>query len=163
MKGLFSALLLMVAVAGCAPAPEAPDAPAALTPEDEAAIRALIGQWDASWSDGDPTTTAPLYADDYVEMRVNAVVGREAAQEMISGFWDDYTYSDVTSTVMRIDGQGDLAYAWTEINNHYTAADGEPRIQRGNVLWVVKREDSGQWRFAAGGFQAASAPDTLGT
>jgi uncharacterized protein (TIGR02246 family) len=159
MKKLCPALCLTVAVVGCAPAPDAPDA---LTAEDEAAIRSLISDWDASWTDGDPTTTAPLYADDYVEMRATAVVGREAAQEMISGFWESITYSDVSSTVMRLQGLGDLAYAWTEIDNRYTTEDGERRIQRGNVLWVLKKDASGHWRFAAGGFQAASSPDTTG-
>jgi uncharacterized protein (TIGR02246 family) len=159
MKKLCPALYLTVAVIGCAPAPDAPDA---LTAEDEAAIRTLISDWDASWTDGDPLTTAPLYADDYVETRVTAVVGRDAAQEMISGFWENFAYSDVSSTVMRVEGRGDLAYAWTEIENRYTTGDGERRIQRGNVLSVLRKDASGDWRFAAAGWQAASSPDTTG-
>jgi uncharacterized protein (TIGR02246 family) len=162
MKRLCPALCLAVATIGCAPAPATTDAPAALTAEDEAAIRSLISEWDASWTDGDPTTTAPLYADDYVEMRAAAVVGREAAQEMISGFWDNYTYSDVSSTVMRLEGSGDLAYAWTEMDNRYTTGEGERRIQRGNVLWALTKDASGDWRVTAAGFQAASSPDTTG-
>lgn len=149
-------LLLLLPVSACAPSEAPPEPPAGLSADDEASIRALVDEWDRAWEANDPSRVVALLSDDYVEALATAVVGREAALERYRSFTQ--TYDMVRSTVMRLEGEGDLAYAWIEFNGRYARADGTRMEQRGNVLWVLRREEDGNWRFIASGFQAASRP-----
>ena len=72
------------------------------------------------------------------------------------------TYTSINSTVMRLEGVGDLAYAWTTFEGRYNRADGAPWAQNGNSLWVLKKNADGRWQFVASGFRAASRPDSTG-
>lgn len=153
-------LLLLLPVSSCAPS-EAPVEPqAGLSAAAEASIRALVDEWDRAWEANDPDRVVALFSDDYVEALSTAVVGREAALERYRGF--SLTYDLVRSTVRRLEGRDDLAYAWIEVNGRYARADGTQMEQRGNILWVLRREGDGNWRFTASGFQAASRPAEVG-
>jgi uncharacterized protein (TIGR02246 family) len=134
------ALALAVGVFACAPAA---DEPAVFTAEDESAIRSLIEQWGDTWVAGDPQATVGLFTEDYVEARPTALVGRQAVLDSYQGWTGSYT--EVISTVRRVEGVGNLAYAFTEFQNRYTLEDGTRRIQTGTGLWVLKRDSEGQW------------------
>ncbi len=155
MRHVGRILLLTVGVLACAPAG---DAPPAFTPEDDAAIRALIDEWARTWVDGDTEATVALLTEDYFEARSTAIDSRAAALERYAPFSGSYT--QVTPTVLRVEGVGDLAHAWMGFENRYTTEEGERRIQTGNGLWVVKRMPDGQWRFAASGWQSTTRPDS---
>ena len=158
MRQVISLGVCLFSAAGCSQSSEPVDSPAAFTSADESAIRALIGEWDTAWAANDHARVLTLLTEDYVEAVANAVVGKEAALQSYQGFTQRYTAT--TSTVRRLEGRGDLAYAWTEFNARYTREDGERRLQSGNVLWVLKKDQDGQWRFAASAFQAASQADS---
>ena len=160
MKSFRFALLLTVALLGCSSPPQSVDSPAGLTAEDETAIRSILDGFDRAFAANDMTAAVTDYADDYVEMRSAAIVGREAAQEVYEAF--TITFTATSSTVMRLEGVGNLAYAWTTFENRYDGADGAPRAQSGNTLWVLKKNPEGRWQVVASGFQAASRPDTTG-
>jgi uncharacterized protein (TIGR02246 family) len=151
VKGIGIVMLIAIVSAGCAPAPAA--GPAGLAPADETAIRAIIADWDRAWSMNDASAAVAHYADDYVEMRATAVVGRDAARAVYEGF--AVTYTSSTSTVKRLEGVGHLAYVWADYNARFTNSAGAARQQRGNLLWVLKKDDAGAWRIAASGSQAA--------
>jgi uncharacterized protein (TIGR02246 family) len=152
-----TALLAAAGVIACSPSS---DAPGVLTAEDEAAIRSVIEEWGNTWVAGDPQATVALFTDDYVEARPTAVVGRQAALDSYEGFTGSYT--QVRSTVRRVEGVGNLAYAWVAFESRYTQEDGSRRVQTGNGLWVLKEDSEGRWRFAASGWQSISGPDSTG-
>lgn len=150
------ALALMVSA--CAEVPVAEE-PAGLSAEDEAAIRALVEQWDRNVVE-DFSNNADLFTDDYVEMRSTGVEGKEAARELYAGFGSDW--SESVTTVRELEGRGDLAYMWVSFTGRYANADGERRLQNGNSLWVLRKGTDGQWRFSRSGFGASSRPDAGG-
>jgi ketosteroid isomerase-like protein len=160
MKMVRSLLLVVIATLGCSPSPEAGTSPAGLTPDDDAAIRSLIAEWDRTWVADDHAATAALLAEDYVEARPTAVEGPRAAQELYEGL--TMTYTSLNSTVRRLEGVGDLAYAWVSFDHRYTLDAGERRQQIGNGLWVLKKGADGRWRFSGSGFQSRSTPDSTG-
>ena len=148
---------LLLAASGCA---ATDDSAPSFTAEDEAAIRALISAWEAAWNAGDLPGVVALVTDDYFEARANAVQGRDAVLSLYEGFTVTYTY--VETTVERIEGEGGLAFAWVSFDNELTTAEGVERVQTGNTLWALRRNDQGQWRFAAAGFSATTRDATSG-
>ncbi len=149
-----ASVLLLAVLTACSQTQVAETSPG-LTAEDEAAIRALITQWDRNVVEDFPAN-ADLYTDDYVEMRATAVEGREAARELYAGFTFDWTES--VTTVREIEGRGDLAYLWTESATRYTNANGVAMLQNASNLWVLRKGADGQWRVARSGWQSASRP-----
>jgi uncharacterized protein (TIGR02246 family) len=146
---------LLIALAACAQPEAAP--PAAAQPEftaaDEAAIRALVAEWDRTWLAGDVDAIVALYSDTYLEMRPDIVQGREAARARIEAITANYT--SLSTTVERLEGQGDLAWIWTSFH-HTFDRDGASYDQMGNGLWVAKKGADGEWRFEAAGWQSRS-------
>ena len=140
---------LVVFTAGCAATGEVEPAPT-FTDADEAAIRELISQWEAAWTAGDLPGVLDLTTDDYFEARANAVEGRDAVLALYETF--TITYTSVDATVQRIEGDGDLAFAWMSFENGLTTAEGVERVQTGNTLWALRRGADGAWRFAGAGF-----------
>jgi len=150
-------LFLLTIAVGCARA--APPPPPPFTPDDEAAIRALVAEWSRLIVADDIDAAYALMTDDYVEARATPIVGPEQARALFRGF--GIVYRSIDETVRRVEGVGGLAWVWTEFDARYTA-DGGGRRQHGNSVRVVRKLPDGRWRFAASAFQASSVPDSIG-
>ena len=143
----------LLAASGCAATDDSASSPP-FTAEDEAAIRTLISEWEAAWNAGDLPAVVALVTDDYFEARATAVQGRDDVLALYEGF--PITYTSVETTVERIEGDGGLAIAWVSFDNELTTQEGVERVQTGNTLWALRRDDQGEWRFAAAGFSAVT-------
>lgn len=153
------AIVLLAAMSlACSTEADAPTSPQPFTAADDAAIRSLIAEWDRAWAAGDYEAVVAMYTEDYVEILANAVEGPEGALARYQNF--TITYSETSSEVRRLEGRGDLAYAWVSFGGRFMNADGERRVQSGNSLWVLKRDAEGEWRFAATAFGSTSQADT---
>lgn len=152
MKRL-AAVWLLIPLLGCASP--------GFTAEDEAAIRAVLAEWDRLASANDWIATTEYMTEDYVEARPTAVEGRQAARERYEAM--SVQYSAMQSTVKKIEGSGDLAYVYSSFEGRYTRDDGSQVSQRGNSLWVMKRTTEGEWRVAGSGWQSRSQVDTSGS
>lgn len=153
------ALALAGFAVACAPASEPPaDAPE-FTAEDEAAIRGMWDVWGEAWVNEDVDALVSLVTPDYVEARATALVGPDALGEMIQNTNADYT--SIETTVERVEGDGDLAWAWVSGTNRYMRRQqGDHRVQNWNSVWILKRGSDGEWRFAGTGWGAAARPDS---
>jgi uncharacterized protein (TIGR02246 family) len=130
---------------GCQPrAQEA----AGLSEEDVAAIKSISPTWAQSWLDCNIEAAVALYAEDAVRIEADegpALEGREAIRASLDeGFCDiliDFTIDNV-----RVEGQGDLAYAW---DTFVTTAvvGGDTITAEGNWLGVVRRQPDGSWKI----------------
>lgn len=152
MRGLALALALPVFAFGCAPA--GTSAPAALSAEDEQSIRAVVDEWARAFEESDPEGMVATYTEDYVETRPTPVEGREAALALYQSM--SLRFSSVEFDVRRIEGSGDLAYAWMPFENRFTTEDGRERIQTGTQISVFRRDAEGTWRFQATGWQSST-------
>ena len=141
---LLAALAFALASTACqAPAQEA----GPLSEEDVAAIKNLSPTWAQSWLDCNIEAAAAIYAEDAVRIEADegpALEGREAIRASLDeGFCDilvDFTIDNV-----RVEGQGDLAYAWDTFV--VTAVVGGDTITaEGNWLGVVRRQPGGLWK-----------------
>ena len=139
--------VLAFALASTACQPAAQEA-AGLSEEDMAAIKSISPTWAQSWLDCNIEAAAALYAEDAVRIEADegpALEGREAIRASLDeGFCDilvDFTIDNV-----RVEGQGDLAYAWDTFV--VTAVVGGDTITaEGNWLGVVRRQPDGSWKI----------------
>ena len=149
--------LLLVGAACSAPAVEQSRE---LTAADETAIRTLIDAFTRNIVERGFVSNVELLTDDYIEMRADAIEGIEDARER----WGNVsnTYTAATGQIRRLEGAGNLAYAWVEFTQKWVSDAGVPRVQTGNTLWILRRGQDGQWRFAGSGWQSVTANDTAG-
>jgi uncharacterized protein (TIGR02246 family) len=159
MKQLRFLLLFALVGAACSPSSKAANAAAEFTADDESAIRGVVGQFERAWVANDYASVVALFTPDHVETLPVAGVGREAALERFKGSGVNFT--EGTYDVKRLEGSGDLAYAWVEFNGRYATASGDKRTQSGNNLWVFKKGPDGKWALAASAYQGVSRPDSI--
>jgi uncharacterized protein (TIGR02246 family) len=137
--------------AACGPK-ESPgsNAPAALSPADEARIRAVDSAFMVAANAGDAEGVAAVYAADAALLAPNLPPqkGRDAIKAFWGGFLDAYAvrFEVVSDT---IEGRGDLAYN----HGHYrfTAvpkAKGAPgTADEGKFIEILKKQPDGNWKY----------------
>lgn len=144
---------------------------AQLTPQDEAAIRAIGDAALASLTAGDAATYAGLFREDAVMQPPDAptVRGRAALADWARA-WRAATPADARLTWpnYQLYGDGNLAYVTTD----YVLEIGNGPPARGKQLGVYRRDRGGNWQIAAvsfnsdvpaGGSAAASNEAALAT
>ena len=134
-------------------------APAGLTPEDEAAIRAAIERWGENVRANRLMDVLDLYSDDAVEVLATERVGKAAIRERWEGFVDRYEYETASSTANEIEGLGDLAYVRMGMESTYLY-DGNPRNSYGNVLLIFRKQADGTWLISRSAWGQATAART---
>jgi len=156
----FGLAALLVLGAACQPAPksetvtmggESAAAPASLSAEDEAAVRALDAAWARASSAGDANAVAALYTSDATVLPpMEPMRQGEAAKK----YWVDVTNSfsgptELTTTA--VGGRGDLAYAVGMYRSTLTPkkVGAKPLpTEEGKYLEVLKKQADGSWKIA---------------
>ncbi len=157
MKRRYRPADLLIAIglslsAACQP-PEKPagsDAPAALTPADEAAIRRTDSAFVAAVNAADVDGVVKQYAADAALLPPNLPTqrGQQAVKAFWGGFLDVYTVRFETGSDT-IEGRGDLAY---NVGHYrFTAvpkAKGAPGVaDEGKFVEVLKKQPDGSWKY----------------
>ena len=132
-----------------------------LTPEDEAAIRALHEEWSVNATANRFIDNLKFYAEDAAELLATPRVGMPAIRERWEGFLPDYEFTGSEGTVREIGGTSEEAWVWAEFTNRYKLR-GEPRIQHGNQLTILRKQD-GIWKVYRTTWQSTAVPDTAST
>jgi uncharacterized protein (TIGR02246 family) len=145
--------------AACQPAPktqtstegaESAAAPAGLSSQDEAAIRAVDAEWARAATAGDAVALTAVYASDATLLPPNEpVVKGEAVKkynaDMLSPFSGPF---ELTTTA--VEGRGDLAVAVGTYRATLTPkkAGAKPLpTEEGKYLEVLKKQPDGSWKI----------------
>jgi len=136
-------------------------APAGLTPEDEAAIRAVVDRYSDDWAANRIAESLDVFAEDAVEVISTARIGKTAIRERWQAFIDRYVYETVNTNVEEIVGRGDLAYIWLSFE-HTHLYNGNPMEGHGNMLWILRKQEDGGWlvSHSAGSSTQSARADT---
>jgi uncharacterized protein (TIGR02246 family) len=125
-------------------------APAGLSSEDEAGVRALDTEWAKAATAGNGDAIAALYAPDATLLPPGEpMVKGEAAKK----YWVDFAngYSGPTElNTLSVEGSGDLAYAVGTYRMTLTPkkAGAKPLpTEEGKYVEVLKRQDDGSWKI----------------
>jgi len=153
---ILSALVLSTA---CQPAPKTQTstegaasaaAPAGLSSEDEAAVRAVDAEWARAATAGDAKALTAVYASDATLLPPNEpnvkgeAVGKYNA-DMLSAF-----PAKMELTTEAVEGRGDLAYAvgtWRAIPTPKKAGAKPLPTEEGKYLEVLKKQADGSWKL----------------
>ncbi len=148
VRSIASVALTLILAAGCQPAPEA----GGLAAEDEAAIRALQANFLEAEKAGDWDAAMGMMTDDVVILpnEQPAIEGRAALREWMAQF-PDMKIEELSTTIERLDGRGDLAFLWGKYSETYRmGAMDAPIALVGKFVWIVRKEADGSWRIAVG-------------
>ncbi|HJU74136.1 MAG TPA: SgcJ/EcaC family oxidoreductase [Gemmatimonadaceae bacterium] len=150
---LLPMLVVALVVAGCAPASETRETPAAAT-VDVAALRDTIQarerEWSAAFQAGDPAAVAALYTDDAAQVQPVGewVRGREAITASMKKQLDTLnviTREDITEEVIPA---GDYVVEVGHYSYTATSKPGNKPVSGAGRYMVLWRKDSdGQWRL----------------
>jgi len=143
MRHLMLALMLAVA-AGCTRT-ETPQS--TTTGPDVEAVTAWLGQYDAAVTAGDVEGVLNLYVDRPVSMPpdVPPVTDKEGLRTMLESFLAE-NETQLTSHVDEAVGAGDLAFLRVTYDESWTPkGEGEPGVQHGSWLIVLKKQFDGTW------------------
>ncbi len=155
----FGLTALLVLGPACQPAPKAETAtmaggsvaaPAGLSAEDEAAVRAVNVEWARAASAGDGNAVGALYASNATLLppMESAVQGKAAKK-----YWVDFTnaFSAPTElTTTAVEGRGDLAYDVGTYRMTLTPkkAGAKPLpTEEGKYITVLKKHADGSWKI----------------
>jgi uncharacterized protein (TIGR02246 family) len=135
-------------------------APAGLSAEDEAAIRAVDGAWAKAATAGDAAAMAALYTADAVLLPPGEPPVRGGVERYFAGMTSAFSgpFELSTSTV---EGRGDLAYASGEYKATLTPKKSGAKpmpTETGKYLEVMKRQPDGSWKMAYDMWSPNSAP-----
>jgi ketosteroid isomerase-like protein len=155
----FGLAALLVLGVGCQPAPktetetmggESVAAPAGLSAEDEAAVRAVDAAWARAASAGDAGAVGALYASNATLLPpMESAVEGEAAKK----YWADFTSAfsgPVELTTTAVEGRGDLAFSVGTYRMTLTPkkAGAKPLpTDEGKYLEVMKKQADGSWKI----------------
>ncbi len=118
--------------------------------EDLAAVKQLAKDYRAAWLTDDPEALLALYADDAVLMLTNEppLIGKEALRTLYQYVFENYT-STGSGKQLEVEVGGDLGYIWSTYTATSTPkAGGEPIKDRGNSVFIVRRQRDGSWKVA---------------
>jgi len=116
-------------------------------PDDERAIRDLIGTWMSASRAGDTATVLSLMTDDVVFM----VPGREpfGKREFAATAQDmQGAHIEGTSDIRELQVLGDWAYLRGYLQVAVTPPGGNTTRRAGYTLTILRKEPDGQWRLA---------------
>jgi uncharacterized protein (TIGR02246 family) len=114
---------------------------------DEKAIRELIDKWMAASRSRDLETVLSLMADDVVFM----VPGKEPfGKEAFSATSREMANAtiDGTSEIQELKVLGDWAWLRNRLRITVTPPNGEPMVQSGYTLTILRKNSSGTWLLA---------------
>lgn len=142
-----------VAFAACAgPAPQPTPQPTP-TPDtrvaDEAALRALIGEWSAAAQAKDVAKFTSFYAQDAVVMMAGApdISGLPAIQEGIGHMMEDPAFAlSFEADKVVVARSGDLAYETGSYSMTMTGAGKKPSTEKGHYVVVWQKQADGAWK-----------------
>jgi uncharacterized protein (TIGR02246 family) len=125
-------------------------APAGLSAEDEAAVRAVDAEWARAATAGDAKALTAVYASDATLLPPNeAEVKGEAVgkynADMLSAF-----PAKMELTTTAVEGRGDLAYAvgtWKATPTPKKAGAKPAPAEEGKYLEVLKKQPDGSWKI----------------
>lgn len=151
MKALIWTLsMAVIGIIGCAP--PAQDAPPGPDPvADEAAIRALVANYDAAFGTGDHAALMAIYAADVVQMPPEdaIVLGKDA----LSASFEEFLGTGggtLTTTVEDLRVSGDLAYCRTTYEFEATNPEtGDAVSEAGNWVLNYERQEDGSWAIVS--------------
>ncbi len=166
----FGLAALLVWGAACQPAPntetttmagESAAAPAGLSAQDEAAVRAVDAEWARAGSAGDGKAIAALYAADATLLPPMEPMRRGQAAKT---YWVDFTNSfsgPIELTTTAVEGRGDLAYAVgtyrMSVTPKKTGAKPLP-VEQGKYVEVLKKQGDGSWKIVYDIWNADTPP-----
>jgi ketosteroid isomerase-like protein len=155
----FGLTALVVLGIACQPAPKADTAtmaggsvaaPAGLSTEDEAAVRAIDAEWGRAASAGDADAIWALYASNATLLPpMESAVQGEAAKK----YWGDVinAYSAPTElTTTAVEGRGDLAYSVGTYRQTLTPKETGAKplpTEEGKYITVLKKQADGSWKI----------------
>lgn len=144
-------IILTLALAGCEPADQTPDAMdgaavEAFTDADRTAIESASERWVAAAGAGAWDEVAGLYTEDAVMMPPNMQTGRgrAAVREQLGGF---PPIESISFDRVHIDGSGHLAYVHGNYSMTFALPDGTTMDDRGKYIEIWERQADGQWRI----------------
>lgn len=142
--GIFLAVLLMLAMAGCA---QRVDVEA-----EEAAIRQTAVEWMNAANAKDVDRIVGLYTGDASLFPPNAplVAGKEAFGTVWSEMVEAPGFStSLRTTKVEISRSGELAYAAGTYEDTRNDPEGNPVPDRGKWVVVLKKQPDGTWKIVA--------------
>ncbi len=142
--GIFLAVLLVLALGGCAPAVD--------VEADEAAIRNLDTRLVAASNASDLAGWLALFTDDMVLMLPNepTLIGKEAFRSWAQRAFEQFTFEE-TLTTEEAQVAGDWGFTRGTFETTVTpTAGGEPHRVSGKYLFVVKRQPDASWKYVRG-------------
>jgi uncharacterized protein (TIGR02246 family) len=156
-----SAAALLVSALACQPAAKTETAtmggaseaaaPAGLSAEDEAAVKATDQSWAKGANAGDAAAVAGLYTSDATVMPPGEqLVQGERVQEYFNGFFNAMAVQ-VELTTSAVEGRGDLAVARGTYKMTLTPKKPGAKplpVDEGNYLEVLKKQGDGSWKIA---------------
>ena len=119
--------------------------PAALSPEDVAAIKSAQQKYDQMFLAGDWAGVAAVHTPDAVRMPPNApdVRGRAAIEAAMATSGKPVA---ITTTITEIDGRGDVGYELVNFSITLPAQGAaKPVITTGRGLVIMRRQPDGSW------------------
>jgi uncharacterized protein (TIGR02246 family) len=125
-------------------------APAGLSAEDEAAIRAVDAEWARAATAGDAKALTAVYASDATLLPPNEQnvkgegVGKYNA-DMLSAY-----PAKMELTTTAVEGRGDLAYSvgsWRATPTPKKAGAKTPPADEGKFLEILKKQSDGSWKI----------------
>jgi len=136
-------------------------APAGLSAQDEAAVRAVDAEWARAASAGDGNAIAALYATDATVLPpMEPLRQGEAAKK----YWVDFTNSfsgPIELATTAVEGRGDLAYGVGKYRMSVTPkkAGAKPLpVEEGKYLEVFKKQADGSWKIIYDMWSANAPP-----
>ncbi|MCI0457560.1 MAG: SgcJ/EcaC family oxidoreductase [Gemmataceae bacterium] len=164
----FALALMLTWALGCQPAPrsetatmgaESEAAPAGLSAEDEAAIRALDANWGKVATAGDGNAIAALYAADATVMPpMEPAVKGDAIKKYFVDLTTNFSGPFEINTAS-VEGRGDLAYATGTYRSSLTPKKGgKAVVEEGKYLEVLKKQPDGSWKIVYDIWNPNAAP-----
>ena len=136
-------------VSACAPLGERKSNEPSRSEADVEAIKSVNVVLIDAFNAGDVSTAVGLVMEGAVDLPPHrpAVVGKEAIRSFLQSDVDRFTMN-FADEIVEVEIGGDLAVIWSNYTVTLTPRDGgEPIVNNGKWLKVLKRQPDGSWKF----------------
>jgi ketosteroid isomerase-like protein len=119
------------------------------TKDDEAVVKKLFQKYAEDWNKGNLKGVFAFLADDVVQMPPDnpIIYGKKDLMADWKKYMDDYS-SRWDPKITDIAIAGDLAYLRGPfVEKRTPKAGGDPETQKGDSVWVMRRDASGEWKL----------------